>query len=58
MKHYHFDNGRFADNAYLDHVTKSGQTTSYCGVNAPFQNGIAEKSSYCMPKLAGQRQLS
>jgi hypothetical protein len=43
IKHYHCDNGRFADNAYLDHVTKSGQTISYCGVNAHFQNGIAEK---------------
>jgi hypothetical protein len=43
IKHYHCDNGRFADNAYLDHVTKSGHTISYCGVNAHFQNGIAEK---------------
>ena len=43
IKHYHCDNGRFADNAYLEHVTKSGQTITYCGVNAHFQNGIAEK---------------
>ena len=43
IKHYHCDNSRFADNAYLEHVTKSGQTISYCGVNAHFQNGIAEK---------------
>ena len=43
IKHYHADNGRFADNAFLDSIAKSGQTISYCGVNAHFQNGIAEK---------------
>jgi hypothetical protein len=41
--HYHADNGRFADNAFLKHVKDSGQTISFCGVNAHFQNGIAEK---------------
>ena len=43
IKHYHCDNGRFSDNAFIDDVTKRGQTISYCGVNAHFQNGIAEK---------------
>jgi hypothetical protein len=43
IRHYHADNGRFADNAFLKDVTASGQTISFCGVNAHFQNGIAEK---------------
>ena len=43
IHHYHADNGRFADNAYIQHVKESGQTISYCGVDAHFQNGIAEK---------------
>jgi hypothetical protein len=43
IKHYHANNGRFADNAFIDSVARSGQTISYCGVNAHFQNGIAEK---------------
>ena len=43
IKHYHADNGRFADNLYLADVARSGQTISYCGVNAHFQNGIAER---------------
>jgi len=43
IKHYHADNGRFADNALIDSIARSGQTISYCGVNAHFQNGVAEK---------------
>ena len=43
MTHYHADNGQFADNLFLEDVTKSRQTISFCGVNAHFQNGIAEK---------------
>ena len=43
VKHYHADNGRFADNLFMQDVQKNGQTISFCGVNAHFQNGIAEK---------------
>ena len=43
IKHYHCDNGRFADNAFKDSAQSNNQTISYCGVNAHFQNGIAEK---------------
>ena len=43
IRHYHANNGRFADNAFLEDVTKKGQMISFCGVNAHFQNGIAEK---------------
>jgi hypothetical protein len=43
LRHYHADNGRFADNAFIADATKQGQTLSYCGVNSHFRNGIAEK---------------
>ena len=44
VEHYHADNGRFADNAFRDHVSGEGQTLTFCGVNAHWQNGVAEKA--------------
>ena len=41
--HYHGDNGRFADNAFINDCKAQRQGLSYCGVNAHFQNGIAER---------------
>jgi hypothetical protein len=43
VRHYHADNGRFADNKFRQAVASRGQTLSFCGVNAHFQNGIAER---------------
>jgi hypothetical protein len=43
IKHYHADNGVFADNKWRQAVADSGQTLSFCGVNAHFQNGVAER---------------
>jgi hypothetical protein len=43
IQHYHDDNGRFADNGFMNAVKKQQQTISFCGVNAHFQNGVAEK---------------
>ena len=46
IHHYHADNGRFAENMWMAHVTAARnptQSISFCGVNAHFQNGIAEK---------------
>jgi hypothetical protein len=45
IKHYHADNGRFSDNAFLKDIREARpiQSITYCGVNAHFQNGIAEK---------------
>ena len=34
VKHYHADNGRFANSAFVNHITTSHQSISYCGVNA------------------------
>lgn len=43
IRHYHCDNGRFAESAFRDNCTASNQTVSFCGVNAHHQNGIAER---------------
>ena len=40
---YHADNGRFADKAFRKSCEEQLQNMSFCGVNAHFQNGIAEK---------------
>ena len=42
IKRYHADNGRFADNAFIQDCQANRQILSYCGVNAHFQNRIAE----------------
>jgi hypothetical protein len=44
IKQYHADNGRFADNAFKQHCSQQRQAITYCGVNAHFQNGIAERA--------------
>ena len=41
--HYHANNGRFADTLFLRDIDEQRQEISYCGVNAHFQNGVAEK---------------
>ena len=41
--HYHADNGRFAENAFITDCKAQRQGLSYCGVIAHFQNGIAER---------------
>ena len=43
IRHYHGDNGRFAENLFLTHARTLGQRVTHCGVNAHFQNGIAER---------------
>ena len=41
--HYHCDNGRFTDKAFVDDVWVAHQTITFCGVSAHHQNGIAER---------------
>ena len=43
IKYYHCNNSRFADNAFKNSAQVNNQTILYCGVNAQFQHGIAEK---------------
>ena len=57
IQHYHADNGRFADNAFLRAIAEGGQMISYCGVNAHFQNGIAEKQIRDLQEQARKQLL-
>ena len=41
--HYHCDNGRFADKAFVDDVRAAHQTITFCSIGAHHQNGIAER---------------
>jgi hypothetical protein len=41
--HYHCDNGQFADNAWKQSCKASCQQLTFCGANAHFLNGIAER---------------
>ena len=43
IQQYHCDNGRFADKLFLTDVWAQRQTITFCGVNAHFENGIAER---------------
>jgi hypothetical protein len=43
IQHYHADNGRFADNLFMELIRRERQSITFCGVNAHFQNGVAEK---------------
>ena len=42
--HYPCDNGHFHDNAFKQACHDARQQLTFCGVNAHFQNGIAERS--------------
>ncbi len=43
VKNYHTDNGRFVDNAWKEGLDQENQGITYCGVNAHWQNRIAER---------------
>jgi hypothetical protein len=43
VKHYHADNGRFQDIKFKEDCMAQAQRITYCGVNAHFQNGRAER---------------
>ena len=43
VHHYHAENGWFTDTGFVEDCQKQCQGITYCGVNAHFQNGIAEK---------------
>mmetsp|Transcript_26587 Transcript_26587/g.37714 ORF Transcript_26587/g.37714 Transcript_26587/m.37714 type:complete len:162 (+) Transcript_26587:2-487(+) len=43
IHHYHADNGRFADNAFIQDYQQQKQSIIYCGVNAHWHNGLTEK---------------
>ena len=43
IRHYHSDNGVFADKDFIASCKATNQTYSFCGVNAHHQNGVAER---------------
>ena len=43
VRAYHADNGRYAENMFVQDVKDKGQRLSYCGVGSHHQNGIAER---------------
>ena len=43
VKHYHADNGRFADNGFIDAVNGKDQKITFCGVGAHHKNRIIER---------------
>ena len=55
--HYHADNGRFADNAFKLSCESSRQQLTFCGVNAHFQNGIAERAIRDLQESARKQLL-
>ena len=55
--HYHADNGRFADNMFINACEQQQQQLTFCGVNAHFQNGIAERSIRDLTESARKQLL-
>ena len=63
IKHYHADNGRFADTLFREHVRDKGQTISFCGVGAHHQNGgfvtsLSKPGPCCFMPHTDGRKLS
>jgi hypothetical protein len=57
IQHYHCDNGCFFDNAFKQAFHDAQQQLTFCGVNAHFQNGIAERSIRKLSKSACKQLL-
>jgi hypothetical protein len=57
IQHYHCNNGRFADNAFKQSCEQSRQQLTFCGVNAHFQNGIAERAIRDLSESARKQLL-
>ena len=50
--HYHADDGRFADNGFIQACKDNNQGISYRGVNAHFQNGVTGKRIWDLQEQA------
>jgi hypothetical protein len=55
--HCHCNNGCFHDNAFQQACHKARQQLTCCGVNAPFQNGIAEQDIQDLSERARKQLL-
>ena len=51
VKHYHADNGRFADNVFIDDINTKDQKITFCGVVDHHQNGIIENKNKMLTLL-------
>jgi hypothetical protein len=56
IMHYHCDNGHFANSAFVRACEESGQRLTFCGVNAHFQNEIADRAIRDLSE-SSQKQL-
>jgi hypothetical protein len=56
-QHYHCNNGWFSDNAFKQACHDVRQQPTFCGVNANFQNGIAERSIRYLSESARKQLL-
>ena len=45
VKHYHADNGSFAENGFVDAINEKYQKITFCGFGAHHQNGIFENKN-------------
>jgi hypothetical protein len=57
VRHYHADNGIFAEAEFIKAVEAGQQSISYCAVNAHHQNGKAEKKIRDLQELARAQLL-
>jgi hypothetical protein len=57
IKHYHCNNGRFADNAFKQACKQGNQQLTFCGVNAHFQNGITKRAIRDLSESARKQLL-
>jgi hypothetical protein len=55
--HYHCDNRQFHDNAFRQACHDARQQLTFCGVNAPFQNGIAKQAIQDLSESACKQLL-
>ena len=44
VKHYHADNGRFAEPAFVKECKRCRQDLTFCGVGPHHQNGISKRT--------------
>ena len=42
-KHYHANNGRFAENSFKEDCVRKMKNPTFCGVEAHHQNGVSER---------------
>jgi hypothetical protein len=57
IQHYHCDNGRFADNNFKMACKQINQRLTFCGFNAHFQIGIAERAIQDLSESARKQLL-